>query len=120
LQVYFDVTTEEVIERLWNSVIPFNPKFYLLLQKNPDLYGPFWIYTTLIFVLASAGSFSIFLKGQKDDGFFQQFVPLAATIVILLNLDLWNWFYPATCTCFLNEMLWIECFFHVSTMYLRI
>jgi hypothetical protein len=84
LQKYFDVTTEEVFERLLNSIIPFNPRFYGLLQNNPDLYGPFWIYTTLIFVLAASGSFSIYLKGEKDDGLFQLFVPVAATIVNIL------------------------------------
>ena len=27
-----------------------------MIQENPDIYGPIWIYTTLIFVIAAAGS----------------------------------------------------------------
>lgn len=82
LQVYFDVTTDEVKERLINSMIPFNPKFYDISQKSPDLYGPFWIYTTLIFVIAASGSLTKYLTGRSnDEEFFQEFVPLAATIV---------------------------------------
>ena len=81
LQVYFDITTDELAERLYNSVIPLNSKFYDISQKNPDLYGPFWIYTTLIFVIAASGSLTKQLNGVSSDQFFQQFVPLAASLV---------------------------------------
>ena len=81
LQVYFDITTDELAERLYNSVIPLNSKFYDISQKNPYLYGPFWIYTTLIFVIAASGSLTKQLNGVSSDQFFQQFVPLAASLV---------------------------------------
>lgn len=87
LQVYFDITTDELFERLYNSVIPLNSKFYDISQKNPDLYGPFWIYTTLIFVIAASGSLTKQLNGVSSDQFFQQFVPFAASLVrFLYNL----------------------------------
>ncbi len=82
LKPYFDLTTDELKERLINSLIPFNPKFYDISQKNPDLYGPFWIYTTLIFVIAASGSLTKQLNGNSSDQFFQEFVPLAASLVI--------------------------------------
>lgn len=81
LQPYFDITTDQLKERLINSLIPFNPKFFEISQKNPDLYGPFWIYTTLIFVIAASGSLTKQLKGDSSDQFFQEFVPLAASLV---------------------------------------
>jgi len=81
LQIYFDITTDELLERLYNSLIPLNPKFFDISQKNPDLYGPFWIYTTLIFVIAASGSMTKHLNGVSSDQFFQQFVPLAASLV---------------------------------------
>ena len=81
LQVYFDVTTDEIKERLINSLIPFNPKFYDLCCKTPDLYGPFWIFTTLIFIMAASGSFTKYLTGNSTEDFFQEFVPTAASIV---------------------------------------
>lgn len=84
LQGYFDITTDELYERLYNSVIPLNSKFYDISQKNPDLYGPFWIYTTLIFVIAASGSLTKQLNGVSSDQFFQQFVPFAASLVFYL------------------------------------
>jgi hypothetical protein len=62
-------------------LIPFNTKFYDISHKNPDLYGPFWIYTTLIFIMAASGSLNKYLKGASTDELFQQFIPLAASIV---------------------------------------
>ena len=110
LKPYFDITTEELKERLKHSLIPFNPKFYDISQKNPDLYGPFWIYTTLIFVIAASGSLTKQLNGDSSDQFFQEFVPFAATLVkfylIFYFLDLWNWFYLADCACFFYEVFW--------------
>ena len=84
LQIYFDITTDELFERLYNSVIPLNSKFYDISQKNPDLYGPFWIYTTLIFVIAASGSLTKQLNGVSSDQFFQQFVPFAASLVKII------------------------------------
>ena len=81
LQPYFDINTDELKERLVHSLIPFNPKFYDISTKNPDLYGPFWIYTTLIFVIAASGSLTKQLNGDSSDQFFQEFVPLAASLV---------------------------------------
>ena len=34
----------------------FDGFFELEGGKKPDMYGPFWIYTTLIFALAAAGN----------------------------------------------------------------
>jgi len=84
LKPYFDITTDELKERLIHSLIPFNPKFYDISQKNPDLYGPFWIYTTLIFVIAASGSLTKQLNGDSSDQFFQEFVPLAASLVFFV------------------------------------
>jgi hypothetical protein len=75
------VTTADVRSRLLHSLVPFNPKFYEISEKTPDLYGPFWIYTTLIFVIAASGSLAKYLQDIPTKNFFQQFVPIAAAIV---------------------------------------
>ncbi len=75
--------------RLLHSLIPFNPKFYDISQQTPDLYGPFWIYTTLIFIIAAAGSLSGYLQNNISQNFFQEFVPIATGIVLFNNLDIW-------------------------------
>ncbi len=81
LQKYFDIDTEEIKERLISSLIPLNSRFYNLIEKKPDLYGPFWIYTTLIFVISASGSMTKYLQGITNEDYFQQFIPKAAYII---------------------------------------
>jgi len=81
LQAYFDFETDEIIKRLIASLIPLNKNFIHLVEKKPDLYGPFWIYTTLIFIIASAGSLTKYIQGAADEDYFQKFVPLAASVI---------------------------------------
>ncbi|KAF9161004.1 hypothetical protein BGX21_004099 [Mortierella sp. AD011] len=47
---FFDVDTSQVMERCFASVIP-KDNFLDVMGGSPDLYGPFWIATTVIFVL---------------------------------------------------------------------
>ncbi|XP_021622047.1 protein YIPF1 homolog isoform X2 [Manihot esculenta] len=58
---YFDVDTIDVLERIKDSLFPFRGTFTEKTAGNPDLYGPFWICTTLIFVAASIGTFVTYL-----------------------------------------------------------
>lgn len=37
------------------SLIPWPPSFLDMVRANPDLYGPFWITTTVVFLMAAAG-----------------------------------------------------------------
>ncbi|XP_042482233.1 protein YIPF1 homolog [Macadamia integrifolia] len=66
---YFDVDTSDVLERIKDSLFPFKGSFSEKTASNPDLYGPFWICTTLIFVAASIGTFATYLahKLQKKE-----------------------------------------------------
>ena len=81
LQIYFDFETEEIIKRLIASLIPFNKNFIKLVEKNPDLYGPFWIYTTLIFIVSCAASLTKYLQGANNEDYFQKFIPLAMSVI---------------------------------------
>ncbi|KAJ6837377.1 protein YIPF1-like protein [Iris pallida] len=66
---YFDVDTSDVLERIRESLFPFRGSFTEKTADNPDLYGPFWICTTLIFVAAAIGTFVTYLahKLQKKE-----------------------------------------------------
>lgn len=66
---YFDVDTIDVLERIKDTLFPFKGSFAEKTANNPDLYGPFWICTTLIFVAASIGTFATYLahKLQKKE-----------------------------------------------------
>lgn len=57
-QKYFNVDTSDVTSRIIASMVPSLTQNYLItkIRPNPDLYGPFWISTTLIFTIAIAGN----------------------------------------------------------------
>ncbi|XP_060065239.1 protein YIPF1-like [Ylistrum balloti] len=68
-QQFFDVETYQVLNRILGSMVPRPGSNYLKthIQPNPDLYGPFWICTTLIFTTAIAGNLANYLQsGGKD------------------------------------------------------
>jgi len=91
-QSYFDVTTLEIQNRLLASLIPFNKKFHTLYRGKPDLYGPFWIYTTLIIVLSISGNFSRYLQTTTSDSqkftYNFNYIPIAATVIFSIGLGL--------------------------------
>ncbi|KAL5723161.1 hypothetical protein ACHQM5_006586 [Ranunculus cassubicifolius] len=66
---YFNVDTSDVLDRIKDSLIPFRGSFSEKTADNPDLYGPFWICTTLIFVAAAIGTFVTYVahKLQNKD-----------------------------------------------------
>jgi len=66
LRPYFNVTTLDVKQRIQMSLNPMKATFFDATKSNPDLYGPFWIYTTLIMVLAAAGNFSGMLSASAS------------------------------------------------------
>lgn len=51
---YFDVTESEVIGKFKAGLNPTNSQFETLIDQKVDLYGPFWISTTLIFAMIVA------------------------------------------------------------------
>lgn len=63
-QQFFDVDTYQVMNRILGSMVPRPGSNYLKshIQPNPDLYGPFWICTTLIFTTAIAGNLANYLQ----------------------------------------------------------
>ncbi|KAG5444601.1 Yip1 member 1 [Clonorchis sinensis] len=65
-QQHFDVDTHQVLRRLAFSVIP-NPRSNFIqhvLKPRADLYGPFWIATTLILASAIGGNISSYLQSR--------------------------------------------------------
>jgi len=64
-KIYFDVDTTDIASRLTKAMSPFNNKFIEEVAPAPDLYGPFWVCTTLIFAMAAAGNFANYLDSAK-------------------------------------------------------
>ena len=84
IKQHFDVTEDVVKSRIMHSLIPFNPKFHSISQIKPDLYGPLWIFTTLVFIIAASGEITSYFNGALETDYFEQFVPLSALMVILI------------------------------------
>ncbi|TKX24127.1 Yip1 domain-containing protein 2 [Elsinoe australis] len=97
---FFDVDTAEVLRRCWAAVFP-RSNFLDVLDGNPDLYGPFWIATTVVVILFLTGTISSYLASTGRDHYTYDFALLsgAAGLVygytFVLPLGLWGvlrWF----------------------------
>jgi hypothetical protein len=78
---YFQITSQDFLLRFLNSLIPFNNKFQNLVKDKPDLYGPIWIYSSLIIIISATGSLTRTLQGNNNKNFFQEFVPIAGVVI---------------------------------------
>ncbi|KAH7373697.1 hypothetical protein KP509_17G069200 [Ceratopteris richardii] len=58
---FFDVDTSDVLWRICYSLLPYKGDFVEKIGHKPDIYGPFWICTTLVFVAAALGNFASYL-----------------------------------------------------------
>ena len=74
--------------RLLASLIPFNKKFFNIYKEKPDLYGPFWIYTTLVIMIAVSGNLSRYYQLKPNFTYNYEFIPIAATVIYSIGLGL--------------------------------
>ena len=79
IRPYFKVTFNDIKTRIIKSFLPINNSFFDIAVDKPDLYGPFWIYTTLIYVIAAGGALSYYFTNSVNN-YFQAFVPVAGSI----------------------------------------
>jgi len=95
---YFDVDTKDITNRLYHALVSFKDASFMgMISEKPDAYGPFWIATSLIFVVAVSSHISSFLtawmlgKGWAYD--FQSFLTLASMVYsFLAGVPLAMWF----------------------------
>eukprot|EP01083_Nonionella_stella_P239197 837450_1 len=67
-QPYFDIDTTQELQRLRKALLPFisGPFIDKELGEKPDLYGPFWITTTLAFLMAAMGNFAAYINTNEE------------------------------------------------------
>ena len=73
---FFDVDTSTVLIRCRAALLPFlpnSPLFLDILDGNADLYGPFWIATTVVVILFLTGTISQYLARQDKTHFAYDF-----------------------------------------------
>mmetsp|Transcript_37748 Transcript_37748/g.42753 ORF Transcript_37748/g.42753 Transcript_37748/m.42753 type:complete len:301 (+) Transcript_37748:60-962(+) len=65
---YFDLDSDELFRRMKLSLTPWKATRENFLNRQPvDMYGPFWIATTLIFSLTASGNLSAYFTGENVD-----------------------------------------------------
>ncbi|KRW99749.1 hypothetical protein PPERSA_07826 [Pseudocohnilembus persalinus] len=81
---YFDFESTEILIRFQASIFHF-PVFSDLMARQPDLYGPFWIYTTIVLFLGIAGNINGYLDnvvfGNSTYHFNYSYIPNASALV---------------------------------------
>ncbi|KAI9493648.1 hypothetical protein BDB00DRAFT_763199 [Zychaea mexicana] len=72
---FFDVDTSQVLERCLKTVYPVGDFANDTLNNQPDLYGPFWISTTVVFALfvcsSLAGSLAAYIANVPHESDFR-------------------------------------------------
>ncbi|OAT07094.1 Yip1 family protein [Blastomyces gilchristii SLH14081] len=100
---FFDVDTSEVVRRCTATLYP-RTNFLDVLDGNPDLYGPFWIATTVVVILFLTGTVSQYLARRGEDHFEYDFSLLSGAAGLIygytgiIPIALWGalrWFARA-------------------------
>ncbi|CAF0789121.1 unnamed protein product [Rotaria sp. Silwood1] len=91
-QKYFQIDTQQVLERLLASITPQPNKSYLnsTIRHNPDLYGPFWVCITFIVTVAISGNIVTYF--HLPDGDFQ--IDFSKITLSALFIYLYWWLMP--------------------------
>ncbi|KUI53854.1 Protein YIP5 [Cytospora mali] len=84
---FFDVDTSAVLQRCWAALFP-RANFLDVLEGNPDLYGPFWIATTVVFILFLGGTISKYLATTGQEPFVYDFKLLSGAAGLIYGYTL--------------------------------
>ena len=74
-----------MLQRCWAALFP-RANFLDVLEGNPDLYGPFWIATTVVLILFLGGTVSQYLSNADKAPFAYDFTLLSGKCLYLLGL----------------------------------
>jgi cation transporter-like permease len=64
-QRYFNVDQKEVGRRMSFTITPWRLRFIAAISQNPDMYGPFWITTTVAFIIAMTSNLHEFFVSHS-------------------------------------------------------
>lgn len=78
---FFDVDTSAVLNRCFAALYP-RSNFLDVLEGNPDLYGPFWIATTVVLILFLGGTISEYSARDHGDAFVYNFKLLSGEFLV--------------------------------------
>lgn len=61
---YFNIETTEIVSRIRRALLPIGVDFLDSIHSKPDLYGPFWTVTTLVFLVGVCGNINDRINGR--------------------------------------------------------
>lgn len=73
----------EILTRVRASLTPWKQDFFENARNHPDLYGPFWILTTIIFLLCSAGNLSRYFNNLDKEEFLFRMELFRYSVIIV-------------------------------------
>ncbi|CAD8126378.1 unnamed protein product [Paramecium sonneborni] len=83
-QPYFNVSEDDVIDRIKASFLPFKRDFHERVAGNPDLWGPLWISATIIFLITAVANINqMNLEGQTK--YSVAYVPQSAALLYCIS-----------------------------------
>ncbi|CAF1217100.1 unnamed protein product [Adineta steineri] len=96
-QKYFQIDTQQILERLVASVTPQPNKSYFnsTIRQNPDLYGPFWVCITFIVTVAIGGNILTYFR-TPDTEFQIDFSKITLSAILIC----FYWWLMPTCIYF--------------------
>lgn len=108
---FFDVDTSEVLRRCQAAIFP-RANFLDVLDGNPDLYGPFWIATTVVVILFLTGTISRWLAYRGETHYAYDFTLLSGTTLscptTILRTDPTLQVRPASSMATLASSQWLS------------
>jgi hypothetical protein len=83
---YYNMKQELVISRIVCSFTPWRQDFFDKDDKCPDIYGPFWIMTTIVFLLSSMGNLANYIHHWKRDDFIFKIYHFRYAVLLVYTL----------------------------------
>jgi hypothetical protein len=77
-----------VVQRIRLSLRPFRADFFDISRENPDLYGPFWILTTIVFLLSSTGNLARYFNNWEKSEFIFKLTLVRYAVLIVYSLGI--------------------------------
>eukprot|EP00697_Spironema_sp_BW2_P006234 gnl/Spiro4/18727_TR10006_c0_g1_i1.p1 gnl/Spiro4/18727_TR10006_c0_g1~~gnl/Spiro4/18727_TR10006_c0_g1_i1.p1 ORF type:complete len:336 (+),score=77.34 gnl/Spiro4/18727_TR10006_c0_g1_i1:57-1010(+) len=88
----FNVDTTEVLWRLASGLMPIKNMLFSRIAENPDLYGPFWITTTAVFLFAITANIISWAAHAADPDWDYDFSRLTLSAALFYGF---NFLVPA-------------------------
>eukprot|EP00164_Ancoracysta_twista_P000357 GFYU01000489.1.p1 GENE.GFYU01000489.1~~GFYU01000489.1.p1 ORF type:complete len:352 (+),score=62.93 GFYU01000489.1:110-1165(+) len=110
-QPYFEVSTRDVLDRIRRSLMPWKSTFFEAGSgENPDLYGPFWVTTTLIFLVGVCTNIALKIDDANADYELERVTvatPVLYAYAFLVPLLVWLLFKYFDVPCSFSQLVCI-------------